>query len=441
MKRLTGILGFTAVLAMLIASCGQAATPVDTEAPLAPAGVVELVYMRQAEGVDIELEIIEEFNKAHPNIHVAVDSVPAADNYSKLALTTESGTPPDVYMTYFTIGAATNGLAMDLTPFVEKEGDAFWNAYVPAGWEFNMYAGKIYGIPYRVAPNVIILNKKVAEDAGVPIPSNRGWSWDEFVAFAQKLTDPAKGIYGYCLTGSAEATGTDAQFQMWLVSNGGKMINNDGLSGFNSPEGVETLQFLSDLQHVYKITPPGTTSATEVICPDLLASGKVAMWMDVSIWEGIIKNVHPDLDTMLLPMPTNGAQAALNAGTGFAMSPMTRHPDEAWEFMKYLASDPVQKRWAMAAGWQPGNVAVLNDPEFAANESNATVAWVMQNFKIYQLSHYPDNANLEAALRNYLQAAYLGTMTPKEALEAAAAEWDPVLQKFQKDNWWGLWGW
>jgi len=436
------------LLVLSVASCGQPTTTTvaePTEAaqqpPAGAAEVVELVYMRQAEGTPVELELIDEFNSAHPNIHVTVDSVPAQDNYSKLAVTTEGGTPPDVFMTYFTIGAATNGLAMDLTPFIEREGEAFYNMYVKGAWEFNQFGDKIYGIPYRVAPNVVILNVKMVRDAGLEIPSNRGWTWDEFVAFAQELTDPAKETYGYCLTGSAEALGTDAQFQAFLFSNGGKMITEEGLAGFNSPAGVETLQFLTDVVNVHGMVPPGTTSATENICPDLVASNKAAMWMDGSIWEGIIKIMHPDVELTLLPIPTNRAQATMNGGTGFGMSSKTEHPEEAWEFMKYLASDAVQLEWSLAAGWQPGNVAVLNDPQFTANQDNATVGWIMQNYTIYQLSNYPDNANLEAILRTYLQASYLGTMTPQEALDAAAAEWNPILEQYQSENWWsGTWG-
>lgn len=432
------------IFSMMMTGCQPTVSPVEepTESEETE-GVVELVYMRQAEGIDEELKIVEEFNQSHPHIKVIVDSTPAQDHYTKLALTTEAGNPPDVYQTYFTIGAATNGLAMDLTPFIEREGEDFYNSFYEGAWLFNKYAGKYYGIPYRIAPNVVLLNKEVADNAGVEIPidipAQNSWTWEEFVEFAKAITDPENGVYGYCLTGSAEALGTDAQFQAFLFSNGGKMINEEGLAGFNSEKGIETLQFLTTLVNESGAVPPGTTSATENICPDLLISGKVGMWIDGSLWEGIIEGGNPGIDLTVLPLPHNGTMGTMDGGTGFGMSAITEHPEEAWEFMKYLASDEVQKRWAMAANWQPGNVAVLNDPEFTAKPSNATVAWIMNNYKITPLSHYPNNAILEAALRTYIQASYLQDMTPQEALEGAAMEWNTDLKKYQNDDWWNLW--
>lgn len=448
MKKLYVFLTVLIALSFVLVGCAQPATP-SAEQPSQPvqeeptkepvsSQPVELVYMRQAEGIDLELEIVEEFNKTHPNIHVTVDNTPAGEHYQKLALTTESGNPPDVFMTYFTIGAATNGLAMDLTPLIKKEGDAFFKSYVEAGWLFNEYAGKYYGSPYRVAPVSVILNKNMFEKAGVPLPPN-DWTWDDFVETAQKLTNPEKGEYGYCLTGSAESFGTDAQFYPFLYANNGKMITPEGLAGFNSPEGVEALQFMTDLVNKYKVVPPGVTSTSNNNCTDLLASDKVAMWIDGSLWLGFIRAARPEVNITIAPLPYNKVKVTSDGGTGFGISSKTKHPEEAWEFLKYMMSDEVMKKWALAASFTPANVNVLKDPEFLANSEQATIAWILANYKILPLSHYPDNANLEAKLRSYIQAAYLGQSTPKEALDGAAAEWDVVLKDYQGDDWWAIW--
>lgn len=153
--------------------------PPPAEETEAPAEVIELVYMRQAEGHQVELDLVEEFNATHPNIHVTVDSVPAEDNYPKLVLTTEAGNPPDVYMTYFTLGAATNGLALDLTPFIEQEGEEWFNSLSENGWVFHEYAGKYYAVPWRVAPSMVILNTNLLAKAGLEVPTGE-WTWEDF---------------------------------------------------------------------------------------------------------------------------------------------------------------------------------------------------------------------------------------------------------------------
>jgi multiple sugar transport system substrate-binding protein len=433
---------------MILAACVPAATPTAEKPPEVPKEeppeqpeeeeVVEIVYMRQAEGIDLEMEFIEEFNNSHPNINVTVDSVPAGENYSKLALTTESGTPPDVYMTYWTLGAATNGLAYDLSDFVAEDGQAYYDSFVKPSWTFNEYDGKQFGVPYRVAPVSVIVNKRMVESKGLELPPN-DWNWNDFVEYAKLLTDEEAGEYGYCLTGSAESHGTDAQFYPYLFSNGGKMINEQCLADFNSPEGVEALEFMVDIVNNQGIVPPGTMSTSNNTCIDMLAADKVAMWIDASLWLGFIRAGRPDVDITLAPFPCGSVCATDNGGTGFGMASKTKHPEEAWELIKFLASDDVQKRWAMEASWTPGNVAVLEDEEFLADKDQATVAYVLDNYKVWPLSHYPDNANLEAVLRTYLQAAYLGEMTAQEALDGAAEEWNEVLKDYQEDDWCDVW--
>lgn len=441
MKKSDIYLTFFVMMALLLTSCAQPTPEQQTQKTQEvnpPQEVVEIVYMRQAEAHPADLEFVEEFNNTHPNIKVIVDNTTAGETYQKLALTTESGNPPDVFMTYWTTGAASNGLLYDLSGFIEKEGQAWFDSFVEPAWTFNVYGGKYYGVPFRVAPVSVIVNKNMFENAGLDLPAN-DWNWEDFLETARKLTNKDAGEYGYCLTGSAESHGTDAQFYPFLFSNDGKMITPEGLAGFNTPEGVEALQWMVDIVQSGEVVPPGTTSASNNTCIDMLAADKVAMWIDASLWLGFIRAGRPEVNITLATMPQGKIASTDNGGTGLSMAAKTKHPEEAWEFLKFMTSDDIMKRWAMAASFAPGNKAVLGDPEFLANPENATVAYMLENYKIWPLSHYPDSANLEGKLRNYLQAAYLGEMTTQEALDAAAVEWDSILKDFQEDDWWALW--
>ncbi len=444
------VLSLVVLVALALSACGGAAAP--TTAPAAPttapaaaqpttapqaAAPVEIVYMRQAEGSQTELDLIDQFNKTHPNIQVKVDSVPAGDNYSKLVLTTQAGNPPDVYMSYFTLGAATNGMALDLGPYIKKEGDAWFNNLSQNGWVFHEYAGKYYGVPWRVAPSMVIFNADLLKKAGLEVPLN--WTWDDFVKYAKAMTHPDKDEYGFCFMGSAEDPGTDYQFYPFLFEAGGVMINEKGLSGFNTPAGEEALKWMSDLINVHKVVPPATTSATANTCTDLLAAGKVGMWMNASLWVGIIRGNKPGVNLALAPMPVGKTTGALIGGTGFSISPKSKNPDAAWEFIKFMVDSKNIRQWAEKFSFTPANIDILKDPTFTSNPDQKAVAAAMLNQKMYALSHYPDNADLEGKLRTYLQAAYLGKMTPKDALTKAAAEWDPILTKYQADNWWAAW--
>ena len=459
------LLSLIAILALLLGACAQpTAVPEapETEAPVTeelpateapvteapvteapateapPAEVVEIVYMRQAEGSDAELALVDKFNETHADIHVTVDSVPAEDNYPKLVLTTEAGNPPDVYMTYFTLGAATNGLALDLTPLIEQEGEEWFNSLSENGWVFHEYAGKYYAVPWRVSPSMVIINTNLLEKAGLELPPN-DWTWEDFVSYAKAMTNPDAGEYGFCIMGSAEDPGTDYQFYPFLFQAGGTMIGEDGLSAFNSPEGAEALQFMVDLIHTEKVVPPGTTSATANACIDLLAADKAAMWTNANLWLGIIRNTYPDVKITIAPMPTHTTTGALIGGTGFGISPKSKNPEAAFEFIKFMVSEESMRAWTSAFYFTPPNVSILEDPEFLNDPEQAATAYAMLNQKMYPLAHYPDSSNLESVLRSYIQAAYLQEQTPEEALAGAAAEWDVTLQDYVADDWWAAW--
>jgi multiple sugar transport system substrate-binding protein len=188
-----------------------------------------------------------------------------------------------------------------------------------------------------------------------------------------------------------------------------------------------------------KVTPPGTTSATANACIDLLAAGKVGMWMNANLWVGIIRGTYPDAKIALAPMPSHTTTGALNGGTGFSISPKSKNPDAAWEFIKFMVSEESMRAWTSAFYFTPPNVVILNDPEFLKDPDQAATAYAMLNQKMYPLAHYPDSSNLESILRSYIQAAYLQQSTPADALAGAAAEWDAALEGYLSDNWWAAW--
>ena len=85
------------------------------------------------------------------------------------------------------------------------------------------------GFPALVDNLCVAYNKKVFKDAGVPEPT-AGWTWDDFVAIARQLTDPAKGIFG---TGWPADGGEDCVWRIYpmIWDLGGDIVTKDGQEG------------------------------------------------------------------------------------------------------------------------------------------------------------------------------------------------------------------
>jgi len=400
--------------------------PVTTEAPIvteAPtAEVVEITYMRQADNPDIELDYVKEFEEKNPNIKVKVDSVPANDNYNKLVLTTNAGNPPDVFMSFWTASAVSNNLIMPLDEFVNRE--EFDKRFTSAGRSYAMYQDKIYAIPWRAGASVFLLNCKMFEEAGVEIPK-LGWNWNDLAEISKKLTNKDKGTYGFGLVGSSTDYATEWQFWPFLLQAGGKIIENNR-AVFNSEAGVKALEYLISLK---PYMPEGFTSMDLNQLVDLMVSDKVAMFEDGPWFIGIIQNGHPDFKICVAPMTVGDMPGNITGGTALGISPLSKHKQEAWKFIEYMTSDDVLTRWNEATNNIPPNIAAFERPTYKEGPLSVAAEAVKQP-GIIPANQYPESDALNAIMRNYLQAAYLGQMTPKEALDKAVEEWNAILQKY-----------
>lgn len=428
-KSINIVLAILVVASFILAGCQPQATPAPaTEAPVATeepaAEVVEIVYMRQADNPDIELDYVKEFEEKNPNIKVKVDSVPANDNYNKLVLTTNAGNPPDVFMSFWTASAVSNNLIMSLEEFVDKED--FNKRFTAAGQSYAKYQDTIYAIPWRAGASVFLLNCKMFEDAGVEIPT-LGWTWNDLAEISQKLTDQGKGTYGFGLVGSSTDYATEWQFWPFLLQAGGKIIENNR-AAFNNEAGVKALEFLISLK---SNIPEGFTSMDLNQLVDLMVSDKVAMFEDGPWFIGIIQGGHPDFEVCVAPMTVGDVPGNITGGTAFGISPLSKHKEEAWKFIEYMTSDDVLTRWNEATNNIPPNNAALERPMYQEGPL-AVAASVVNQPGVIPANQYPESDALNAIMRNYLQAAYLGQMTPKEALDKAAEEWDAILQQYDK---------
>ncbi|RJP53156.1 MAG: sugar ABC transporter substrate-binding protein [Anaerolineaceae bacterium] len=417
------------VASFMLASCQSQPTSIPvteasvaTEAPAVE--VVEITYMRQADNPDIELDYVKEFEEKYPNIKVNVDSVPANDNYNKLVLTTNAGNPPDVFMSFWTASAVSNNLIMSLEDYVDKED--FNKRFTSAGQSYAKYQDTIYAIPWRAGSSVFLLNCKMFEEAGVEIPT-LGWTWDDLTSISQKLTDKEKGTYGFGLVGSSTDYATEWQFWPFLLQAGGKITENNR-AAFNSEAGVEALEYLISLS---PYIPEGFTSMDLNQIVDLMTSDKVAMFQDGPWFIGIIQSGHPDFELCVAPMTVGSMPGNITGGTALGISPLSKHKDEAWKFIEYMTSDDVLTRWNEATNNIPPNNAALERPVYQEGPLSVA-AQVVKQPGVIPANQYPESDALNAIMRNYLQAAYLGQMTPKEALDKAAEEWNAILQQYDK---------
>jgi multiple sugar transport system substrate-binding protein len=92
----------------------------------------------------------------------------------------------DIVVTSSTEELIKAGLLLPLDPYIQRSG--FDLKSQGPSLDQLRFDGRIYELPYAVQPDVLLYNRTMFRKAGLP-PPRAGWTWDEFRAAAQRLTE------------------------------------------------------------------------------------------------------------------------------------------------------------------------------------------------------------------------------------------------------------
>jgi multiple sugar transport system substrate-binding protein len=251
--------------------------------------------------------------------------------------------------------AAKNQI-MDIQPLVDRD-KVPTDIYIGKLADLWTREGKRYGLPKDWDTVAVFYNKKMLADAGIDPKIMEDWTWNPkdggtFEETIAKLTLDENGNnglspdfdktkvkqYGFIPQGLGGPYG-QTQWSPFAVSNGFKF--QDELWGtklyYDDPKFVETMQWYTDLwlKKGYAPTYPDVKSLGGGA---LFQAGKGAITTDGS-WniQTYIKSSNFEIGFGLLPVGPEGRKTMFN-GLADSIYAGTKHPDEAWEWVKFLAS-------------------------------------------------------------------------------------------------------
>jgi multiple sugar transport system substrate-binding protein len=279
-------------------------------------------------------QIIDKFHAAHPDINVKIQLTPFTDYWTKLQTSATGGSAPDVFWmsVLFAQYYSSGGALLPLNDKIKQDGIDM-SVYVPAITKAYQYDGTTYGIPKDVNAFGLFYNKDLFKAAGVAVPDNN-WTWDKVVEAAQKLTNPTKGIYGIVAPEAWETS-----WYLTVPQAGGRVISDDHkTSGYDSPQSIKGIQFWVDLINKYHASP-NLQQTTDTDPRTLFTSGKVAMYYGGS-WDpaAIAEVPAAKAFTGVTRLPKGTSENYYSNGLANVIYANTPHPQEAWEFVKFLSS-------------------------------------------------------------------------------------------------------
>jgi multiple sugar transport system substrate-binding protein len=360
------------------------------------------------------------FEKANPNIKVNNTLVAYEALHDKIVAAAPAGTY-DVVLgdVIWPAEFGSKGIVKDITSLVNTlpTSQIFPGALVMA-----KYNGKFYGMPWILDTKYMYANGSMLKKAGVS-PSQLT-TWDGAVAAMKTIK--SKGIVKYPLLGSwAQAEAVVCDYAQLLGAFGGQFLDSSGKPAFQSGGGLKALQLMKMLIDE-GLADPASTSSLEGDVLKAFAQGRIAINLNwtfqlAAAQDPTQSKVTKD-DVMILHTPAGtagGPAPGCNGGQPVMITTGTKHPNEAWTFIKFITSQTTQNGYVKDSLpiWSAAydNPAVIN----TAGKQLVSVAKTQLPDMILrpQVTNY--NAASQA-LQVQIQKALLGKTSPQDALNTAA---------------------
>jgi multiple sugar transport system substrate-binding protein len=407
------------LLALLVVAGLAFATGKQDTAP------VTVKFLRHS-GYDADpMKAFVEPFKAKTGINVQVDLVAYSEIHNKMVVELASGVGTYDLMALTDYWVAEFGAAGWLKPLDPYLADKKLNdpnfdlADISQSLrDGNSAGGKLLALPWKFNIPVLFYRTDLVKS-----PPK---TWDEMLATAKAVA--TKDVYGvgYSLSKASFPT----IFEDALYSNGGRLFTPDLKKvAFNSPEGVEALQYILALN---ALAAPGAISRHWDESGALMAQGKSAM--DIFVPGQLATVSDPNKSQVVgkigfAPIPGKKKSSANITTWALAITGNSQHPKEAFQYIQYVLSKEKLKEMTLTlkGGIIPSRSSLLKDPAVATYPLLVAAGQAVAD--AYAKTNIPALTAIEDIIAAYGQKAVNGELSPKDALDQAAAEANAKLAK------------
>ncbi len=324
-----------------------------------------VAHWGQAEAGEPEVieALIAQFEAAYPNINVEFVAIDQGTWDQGLTNLASEGKLPDVFWVFNVPNAVSNGWAMDITEFFEKDPDA--KELYPTMVSGSKIGGRNFSYPAVLFPHMVFMNKTLFEQYNVELPGY-DWTWDDYFDLAEELSHPEDYNFGI-----SNPLFTDL-FPAAINGNQGKW----GWDGekFNFDEAwIEAVEMRAEVIN-NKICEWMSAEEKEAVLGDPGAwppgKGRSAMHIDWPWTIAMFQNTVPaetGCEFVFYPIPMGEGMGELAIVDNGVISAATQYPREAWELAKWMSWGPKAALCRQATyrslGYAVSRMPVVSTPE------------------------------------------------------------------------------
>ncbi|GAA1593612.1 extracellular solute-binding protein [Kribbella sancticallisti] len=367
----------------------------------------------------ITQQVIDAFQKDNPNIKIKGEFGEWAGYWDKLATTVAANDAPDViqmdekYLREY----ADRGALLDLKKAEGLDTGKFEADTLGAG-EFD---GGLYGLNAGINAFTIVANPAVFKAAGVPLPDDTTWTWDQYTQIAAQISAKLNGK-GW---GTAAYGTNDASLNMWARQHGESLFTKDGKLGVTEGGVTEFYQNLLKMQEA-KATPSAEFTSQDMSAPldqSGMATGKLAMSYAWSNQLNALSKASGQ-QLKLLRLPSVNGKASENGayykGSMFwSISARSKHPEEAAKFVSFLANNTAAGNLLLAERGVPPNTeiraAVASKLQPADAASQTFIQTIAQELGEPSPPPPVGGGQVEKIIQRYTTEVMFGRLKPDQA--------------------------
>lgn len=374
---------------------------------------------------------------------VTIELDQSAFDAQKFTTRVASGDIPDVVQINrgFVATYAAQGLIRPLDECFATWGVDPTEYWYPQVIDDVRYDGKIYAVPQFYQPPAILLNTRVMDAAGVAKEDLDTSDQETFLSAVEAMTQ-MDGDNPTVIGFDPQAVNKAG---LWLLSFGGKTINEDGSPALDDPKNVEAIEFLKkvyDLQGGYANAQSYIDSFDVFGDNNMFVADQVGAEVFDQWYPNVLTSYADQVEISAIPVMTqSGEPFTVASGTSFMLPANSENPAAACAWAISTTSLGAWEAAGNARGETTANDPGRNgintglftgSPEAdELNRTNWTTGAGYEGFQEAIDTYYevalngqsfgssPVGQQIESELKNAMTAALLGEKTPEQALSDA----------------------
>jgi len=311
---------------------------------------------------------------------------------------------------------AQNKVLRDVTDRVTPEMN---KGVLPGAWTTVEYSGKRYGMPWILDTKYLFYNTEMLSKAGFSTPPK---TWTELKQQAAAIKQ--KGIVEYPIVWSwAQAEAAICDYTTLVAANKGQFFDASGKPAFQKNGGLEALTYMLQTE-TEGLSNPHSREYLEEDVRRVFSSGQAAFALN---WTYMYNLANDPKESQVAGKvgvaPAPGVEgkteaSAVNGSMGLGITATSKHPDEAWTYITYMTSKPVQEKYARLS--LPIWAASYTDPAVTKGQEALVAAAQKSLGLMFPRPTTPKYQELSTALQQAIQSTLQKSESPEQALQTAA---------------------